>query len=37
VAFSILVNHFDRPVREVRPAIDAIVLQLAQLQACPDR
>lgn len=36
IAFSILVNHFDRPVREVRPAIDAIVLQLAQLQACAE-
>ncbi|NEQ25223.1 MAG: D-alanyl-D-alanine carboxypeptidase/D-alanyl-D-alanine-endopeptidase, partial [Microcoleus sp. SIO2G3] len=34
IAFSILVNHFDVPVREVRPAIDAIVLQLAELQAC---
>lgn len=32
LAFSILVNHFDQPVRTVRPAIDEIVLLLAQLQ-----
>ncbi|MBD2090119.1 D-alanyl-D-alanine carboxypeptidase/D-alanyl-D-alanine-endopeptidase [Microcoleus sp. FACHB-1515] len=36
IAFSILVNHFDVPVREVRPSVDAIVLQLAQLEACDD-
>jgi D-alanyl-D-alanine carboxypeptidase/D-alanyl-D-alanine-endopeptidase (penicillin-binding protein 4) len=34
LVFSILVNHFDQPVREVRPAIDAIVLELARLQPC---
>jgi serine-type D-Ala-D-Ala carboxypeptidase/endopeptidase (penicillin-binding protein 4) len=34
LVFSILVNQFEQPVREVRTAIDEIVLQLAQLNAC---
>lgn len=32
---SILVNHFDQAVREIRPSMDEIVLRLADLQPCP--
>lgn len=35
LAFSILVNHFDQPVRTIRPTMDDIVLVLADLQPCP--
>ena len=35
LAFSILVNHFDQPVRTIRPSIDDIVVLLADLQTCP--
>jgi D-alanyl-D-alanine carboxypeptidase/D-alanyl-D-alanine-endopeptidase (penicillin-binding protein 4) len=35
VAISILVNHFDQAVREIRPSMDEIVLHLADLQPCP--
>jgi len=35
LAFSILVNHFDQPVRAIRPSIDDIVVLLADLEACP--
>jgi D-alanyl-D-alanine carboxypeptidase/D-alanyl-D-alanine-endopeptidase (penicillin-binding protein 4) len=34
LAFSILLNHFDQPVRSVRPAIDEIVLLLGRLRSC---
>ncbi|GAB4158791.1 MAG: D-alanyl-D-alanine carboxypeptidase/D-alanyl-D-alanine-endopeptidase [Cyanobacteria bacterium J069] len=34
LAISIVVNHFDQPVRTVRPTIDALVLEMAQVQAC---
>ncbi|MDX2213104.1 MAG: D-alanyl-D-alanine carboxypeptidase/D-alanyl-D-alanine-endopeptidase [Oculatellaceae cyanobacterium bins.114] len=34
LAFSILLNHFDQPVRTVRPAIDEIVLLLGRLRQC---
>jgi serine-type D-Ala-D-Ala carboxypeptidase/endopeptidase (penicillin-binding protein 4) len=34
LVFSIIVNHFDQPVREVRPVIDEIVLLLGQLHNC---
>jgi len=34
LVLSILVNHFDRPVRAVRPAIDEIILLLANLHSC---
>ncbi|MGG6297597.1 D-alanyl-D-alanine carboxypeptidase/D-alanyl-D-alanine endopeptidase [Leptolyngbya sp. AN02str] len=34
LAFSILVNHFDQPVRSVRPTVDEIVLTLANLKPC---
>lgn len=35
LVFSILVNHFSQPVREVRPRIDQIVVLLSQLHSCP--
>lgn len=35
LAVSILVNHFDQAVREIRPSMDEIVLRLADLQPCP--
>jgi D-alanyl-D-alanine carboxypeptidase/D-alanyl-D-alanine-endopeptidase (penicillin-binding protein 4) len=31
---SILVNHFDQPVRTIRPVIDELVMLLAQLETC---
>ncbi|MBE9177752.1 D-alanyl-D-alanine carboxypeptidase/D-alanyl-D-alanine-endopeptidase [Oculatella sp. LEGE 06141] len=34
LVFSILVNQFEQPVREVRQAIDEMVLLLAQLRSC---
>lgn len=34
LAISILVNHFDQPVRTVRPTIDDLVLRMARVQAC---
>lgn len=34
LAISILVNHFDQPVRTVRPTIDDLVLRMAQVQSC---
>lgn len=34
LAISLLVNHFDRPVREIRPVMDEMVLTLARLQPC---
>ncbi|BAU41096.1 D-alanyl-D-alanine carboxypeptidase/D-alanyl-D-alanine-endopeptidase [Leptolyngbya sp. O-77] len=34
LVISILVNHFDQPVRTVRPTIDDLVLRMAQVQAC---
>jgi D-alanyl-D-alanine carboxypeptidase/D-alanyl-D-alanine-endopeptidase (penicillin-binding protein 4) len=34
LVFSIIVNHFDQPVREVRPIIDEVVLLLGQLHDC---
>ncbi|MBD1912316.1 MULTISPECIES: D-alanyl-D-alanine carboxypeptidase/D-alanyl-D-alanine-endopeptidase [unclassified Leptolyngbya] len=34
LAFSILVNHFDQPVRTIRPTIDQIVVLLADLSSC---
>ncbi|MGJ3252817.1 MAG: D-alanyl-D-alanine carboxypeptidase/D-alanyl-D-alanine endopeptidase [Elainellaceae cyanobacterium] len=35
LAFSILIDHSEQPGRVRRAAIDEIVLQMAQLQACP--
>lgn len=35
LAFSLLVNHFDQPVRTIRPIIDEMVLQVGQLRPCP--
>lgn len=35
LVFSILVNHFDEPVRTIRPTIDAIVEQIAAVEPCP--
>jgi serine-type D-Ala-D-Ala carboxypeptidase/endopeptidase (penicillin-binding protein 4) len=34
LVFSILLNQFNQPVRQVRPAIDEIVLLLSQLTDC---
>jgi len=34
LAFSILVNHFDQPVRTVRPTMDEVIEVLATLQPC---
>jgi len=34
LAISILVNHFDQPVRTVRPTIDDLVLRIARVQSC---
>ncbi|MBD2460370.1 D-alanyl-D-alanine carboxypeptidase/D-alanyl-D-alanine-endopeptidase [Oscillatoria sp. FACHB-1407] len=34
LVFAILLNHFDQPVRTVRPAIDEIVLLLGRLRDC---
>lgn len=36
LVFSILVNHFDQPVRTVRPTIDEIVETFAELQPCSE-
>jgi serine-type D-Ala-D-Ala carboxypeptidase/endopeptidase (penicillin-binding protein 4) len=35
LAFSIIVNQFDRPIGEVQQAIDQVVEQLARVQPCP--
>jgi serine-type D-Ala-D-Ala carboxypeptidase/endopeptidase (penicillin-binding protein 4) len=35
IAFSILLNHSDRPATQQRESIDAIVLLLTQLKTCP--
>jgi D-alanyl-D-alanine carboxypeptidase/D-alanyl-D-alanine-endopeptidase (penicillin-binding protein 4) len=34
LAISILVNHFDQPVRTVRPKMDEMVLRIAKVQSC---
>ncbi|HEY9648846.1 MAG TPA: D-alanyl-D-alanine carboxypeptidase, partial [Chroococcidiopsis sp.] len=34
LAFSIVVNQFEQPVRQVRPVIDEIVLLLGRLRPC---
>jgi len=34
LAFSILVNHFDQPVRTVRPTMDEIIEVVADLTVC---
>lgn len=34
LAISILVNHFDQPVRTVRPTMDELVLRVAQVRSC---
>jgi serine-type D-Ala-D-Ala carboxypeptidase/endopeptidase (penicillin-binding protein 4) len=35
LAVSLLVNHFDQPVRTVRPVMDEMVLTLGRLRPCP--
>ncbi|MDG2616737.1 D-alanyl-D-alanine carboxypeptidase/D-alanyl-D-alanine-endopeptidase [Thermoleptolyngbya sichuanensis XZ-Cy5] len=34
LVISILVNHFDQPVRTVRPTMDELVLRMARVQSC---
>jgi serine-type D-Ala-D-Ala carboxypeptidase/endopeptidase (penicillin-binding protein 4) len=34
LVFSIVLNQFDQPVRQVRPAIDEMVLLLSRLSGC---